>query len=34
METLNAPGQTLMTHMNQTLAYYEPLAKARYDDYP
>ena len=23
-----------MTRMNQALAYYEPLAKARYDDYP
>ena len=34
MDTLNAPGQTLMTRMNQALAYYEPLAKARYDDYP
>ncbi len=34
METLNAPGQTLMTRMNQALTYYEPLAKARYDDYP
>jgi DNA helicase-2/ATP-dependent DNA helicase PcrA len=34
MEDLNAPGQTLMTRMNLVLAYYEPLAKARYDDYP
>jgi DNA helicase-2/ATP-dependent DNA helicase PcrA len=34
MESLNAPGQTLMTRMNLALAYYEPLAKARYDDYP
>ena len=34
MESLDAPGQTLMTRMNQALAYYEPLAKARYDDYP
>ncbi|MFZ5448980.1 MAG: ATP-dependent helicase [Thermodesulfobacteriota bacterium] len=34
MAGLNAPGQTLMTRMNQALAYYEPLAKARYDDYP
>lgn len=31
---LHAPGQTLMSRMNQALAYYEPLAKARYDDYP
>jgi DNA helicase II / ATP-dependent DNA helicase PcrA len=34
MESLDGPGQTLMTRMNQALAYYEPLAKARYDDYP
>jgi DNA helicase-2/ATP-dependent DNA helicase PcrA len=34
MESLNGPGQTLMTRMNHALAYYEPLAKARYDDYP
>jgi DNA helicase-2/ATP-dependent DNA helicase PcrA len=34
MASLNAPGQTLMTRMNQALAYYEPLATARYDDYP
>jgi len=34
MESLNGPGHTLMTRMTQTLAYYEPLAKARYDDYP
>jgi DNA helicase-2/ATP-dependent DNA helicase PcrA len=34
MEDLNAPGQTLMSRMNQALAYYEPLAKVRYDDYP
>jgi DNA helicase-2/ATP-dependent DNA helicase PcrA len=34
METLNAPGQSLMTRMNHVLGYYEPLAKARYDDYP
>ena len=25
---------TLVTRMNQALEYYEPLAKARYDDYP
>jgi DNA helicase II / ATP-dependent DNA helicase PcrA len=34
MAGLNAPGQTLMSRMNQALAYYEPLAMARYDDYP
>ena len=34
MERLDAPGQTLITRMNLALAYYEPLAKARYDDYP
>jgi DNA helicase-2/ATP-dependent DNA helicase PcrA len=34
MAGLNAPNQTLMTRMNQALAYYEPLATARYDDYP
>jgi DNA helicase II / ATP-dependent DNA helicase PcrA len=34
MAGLKTPGQTLMTRMNQALAYYEPLAKARYDDYP
>jgi DNA helicase-2/ATP-dependent DNA helicase PcrA len=34
MAGLNTSGQTLMTRMNQALAYYEPLAKARYDDYP
>ena len=34
MTGLNTPGQTLMTRMNQALAYYEPLAMARYDDYP
>ena len=31
---LEAPGQTLMTRMNEVLSYYEPLAKERYDDYP
>ncbi len=34
METLNLPSQTLMSRINLALAYYEPLAKARYDDYP
>jgi DNA helicase-2/ATP-dependent DNA helicase PcrA len=34
METLDLPGQSLMSRMNLALAYYEPLAKARYDDYP
>jgi len=34
MAGLNASGQTLMTRMNLALAYYEPLAKVRYDDYP
>ncbi len=34
MDNLGAPGQSLMTRMNLALAYYEPLAKARYDDYP
>jgi DNA helicase-2/ATP-dependent DNA helicase PcrA len=34
MERLDAPGQTLISRMNLALAYYEPLAKARYDDYP
>jgi DNA helicase II / ATP-dependent DNA helicase PcrA len=34
MVGLASPNQTLMTRMNQVLAYYEPLAKARYDDYP
>jgi DNA helicase-2/ATP-dependent DNA helicase PcrA len=34
LEGLAAPGQTLMARLNQALAFYEPLAKARYDDYP
>jgi DNA helicase-2/ATP-dependent DNA helicase PcrA len=34
MENLKLPGQTLMSRMNLALAYYEPLAKIRYDDYP
>ena len=33
MERLDAPGQTLISRMNLALAYYEPLAKTRYDDY-
>ncbi len=31
---LGEPGQSLMNRMNLALAYYEPLAKGRYDDYP
>ncbi len=31
---LKEPSQTLMSRMNLALTYYEPLAKARYDDYP
>jgi len=31
---LQDPGQNLVSRMNLALAYYEPLAKARYDDYP
>ena len=31
---LAAPGQTLVSLMNQALEFYEPLARLRYDDYP
>ncbi|MFH1596789.1 MAG: ATP-dependent helicase [Pseudomonadota bacterium] len=34
LESLAVPGQSLMARMNLALAYYEPLAKTRYDDYP
>jgi len=34
VENLAAPGQSLMARMNAALAYYEPLAKVRFDDYP
>ena len=31
---LRGSGQTLVSRMNLALSYYEPLARARYDDYP
>ena len=34
IESLLSPNKTLVTLMTQALEFYEPLAQARYDDYP
>jgi DNA helicase-2/ATP-dependent DNA helicase PcrA len=34
LASIQGPGQTLVSRLNQALSYYEPLAKNRYDDFP
>jgi DNA helicase-2/ATP-dependent DNA helicase PcrA len=34
LESLSAPGQTLISRLNLALAHYEPLMRGRFDDFP